>query len=554
MLFNKSKPQGEDTSNNLSSLDKKEYFDHIEDIDDSSITPSDEHYSSEHATFLGLSGQALHNAISVIAGAGFLLFGYDQGVMGSLLTLPSFYKEFPSMDTVTPMSQSEKEHRSTWQGLVVAIYEIGCLIGAVATMYVGNKIGRRKTIVLGCTIMIIGAIIQTCSYSAGQLFAARIITGIGNGFNTSTVPIWQSECARPERRGPLVMVAGALITGGITISYWLDYGLYFVHNSSVAWRFPLAFQIAFPLVMLPFIMFLPESPRWLLMKGRKAEAARSFSALEAKPVHDTSVVEQMREVQRSLELSQHGSDGRFPIFKQGKSRNFQRAMLACFIQILQQITGQNLITYYATMVFESFLGMSPELSRLLAACNGTEYFLASWIAFFTVERFGRRKLMIFSALGQAGTMAVLCGTQWASTAPRHNSAASIVAVVFFFVFNTFCSIGWLGMTWLYASEITPLKIRAPVSGLSTSANWLFNFVIVMTTPVGNDQLGPFLYVVYAVINFLIAPAIYFCYPETSGRTLEEMDEIFENCNPWKPWEAVRESLKKPKKIDSTASP
>lgn len=549
MLSNSNNHEGSPPLNNM---DKKESVDYIEDVDDISTTPSDEHPDKnlhEHATFLGLSGQKLHNAISVIAGAGFLLFGYDQGVMGSLLTLPSFYKQFPSMDTVTVMSQSEKEHRSTWQGLVVAIYEIGCLIGAIATMYVGDKIGRRKTIVLGCSIMIVGAIIQTTSYSAAQLFVSRIITGIGNGFNTSTVPIWQSECAKPERRGPLVMVAGALITGGITISYWLDLGLYFVSDSSVSWRFPLAFQIAFPLVMLPFIMFLPESPRWLLMKGKHAEAARSFSALEAKPANHASVQEQIQEVQKSLELSHQGNGGRFLIFKQGKSRNFQRAMLACFVQILQQVTGQNLITYYATMVFESFLGMSPLTSRILAACNGTEYFIASWISFFTVERFGRRKLMIFSALGQAATMAVLCGTQWASTAPRHNSAASVVAAVFFFVFNTFCSIGWLGMTWLYASEITPLKIRAPVSGLSTSANWLFNFVIVMTTPVGNDQLGPFLYAVYAAINFLIAPVIYFCYPETSGRTLEEMDEIFENCNPWKPWEAVKESLKKPKLIE-----
>lgn len=549
MLFNKLKREKEEfPPSTVSATEKKEDVDHVEDVDDTSSSPSYE-YSDEQVTFLGLKGQTLHNTVSLVAGAGFLLFGYDQGVMGSLLTLPKFYEQFPSMDTVTALP-SEKEHKSTWQGLVVAIYEIGCLVGAVATMYVGDKIGRRKTIVLGCIVMIIGAIIQAASYSAGQLFVARIITGIGNGFNTSTVPVWQSECAKPEHRGPLVMVAGALISCGIMISYWIDFGFYFLPESSVSWRFPLAFQIVFPLLILPFIMFLPESPRWLIRKGRRTEAARSFSALDAKPINHADVEEQIQEVERSIELSHKGgSVGRFQIFKQGKSRNFQRTMLAFFAQVMQQICGINLITYYATMVFESFLGMEPTTARIVAACNGTEYFMASIVAIFTIERFGRRKLMLFGAMGQAASMAILCGCQWASTDPRDNNAASIVAAVFFFVFNSFFAIGFLGMTWLLPAELTPLNIRAQVNGLSTAANWLFNFVVVMTTPVGNDQIGPFLYAVYAVINFLMVPTIYLLYPETSNRTLEEMDEIFESCNPWKPWEAVRMSLVKPKLIE-----
>lgn len=548
MLFSKSKQEDPHKLGTVSAIDKKEDVDYVEDIDDLSTSPSNTD-SGEYVTFLGLSGQSLHNAVSLIAGAGFLLFGYDQGVMGSLLTLPSFYEQFPSMDTINYTSLADKEQKSTWQGLVVAIYEIGCLVGAVSTMYVGDKLGRRKTIVLGCIVMIIGAIIQCASYSAGQLFVARIITGIGNGFNTSTVPVWQSECAKPERRGPLVMIAGALISAGIMLSYWVDFGFYFVPHNSVSWRFPLAFQILFPLIMLPFIMYLPESPRWLLRKGNRAEAARSFSALSAKPIGHIVVKDEIEEVERSIELSHHGSEGKFQLFKQGKSRNFQRTMLAFFAQVMQQISGINLITYYATMVFESFLGMSPTTARIVAACNGTEYFMASFVAIFTIERFGRRKLMLFGVAGQAASMAILCGCQWASTAPRENSAASIVAAVFFFVFNTFFAIGFLGMTWLLPAELTPLNIRAQVNGLSTAANWLFNFVVVMTTPVGNDQVGPFLYAVYAVINFLMIPTIYFLYPETSHRTLEEMDEIFESCNPWKPWEAVRMSLKKRRRID-----
>ena len=534
----------EDLSVNTT-LSEKHGVEHLEDVSSENELAHDTSQNS----FLKMNGLNLQRMITVIAGTGFLLFGYDQGVMGSLLTLPTFYEQMPSMNTST---KKLKDKNATWQGFVVAVYEIGCLAGALATMYIGDKLGRRKTIVLGCAVMIIGAIIQAASYSAGQLLVARIITGIGNGFNTSTVPMWQSECSRPEKRGQLVMTSGALVSLGVAVSYWVDLGLFFARPNSASWRFPLAFQIVFPLIILPFIMYLPESPRWLLKKGKRLQAAQVFSALESVPVNDAVIAERMDDIESSLKqgLLKDGTSGSGTrlLLTQGKNRYFHRAMLSIFGQVMNQACGINLITYYATMVFEDFLGMDATLSRILSGCNGTEYFLAGVVACYTVERFGRRKLMLFGAAGQAASMAVLCGTQWAAK-ERNDNASAIVACVFLFVFNSFFAIGFLGMTWLLPSELTPINIRAPANGISTAANWCFNFVVVMTTPIGNKQIGPYLYAVYAVINFLMIPTIYFLYPETSGRTLEEMDEIFENCNPWRPWEAVKMSLEKPKKIE-----
>lgn len=131
--------------------------------------------------------------------------------------------------------------------------------------------------------------------------------------------------------------------------------------------------------------------------------------------------------------------------------------------------GINLITYYAAQIYEQYIGLDGFTSRILAAANGTEYFLASWIAVFTIERFGRRSLMLFGAAGMAASMAVLAG----STSVQ-GSGVGIVAAAFLFIFNTFFAIGWLGMTWLYPAEIVPLRIRAPANALSTSANWAFN--------------------------------------------------------------------------------
>lgn len=185
--------------------------------------------------------------------------------MGGLLTLPAFTSVFPEIDTTKAglegLTQSQANHRSTIQGISVASYNVGCFCGAIACIWVGDILGRRKTIFLGSSIMVIGATLQATAFSLPHFIVGRIITGIGNGLNTSTVPTWQSECSKSHRRGQLVMVEGALITGGICLSYWIDFGFSFIQNQA-AWRFPIAFQIVFALAILLFIMELPESPRY----------------------------------------------------------------------------------------------------------------------------------------------------------------------------------------------------------------------------------------------------------------------------------------------------
>ncbi|KAL4738458.1 general substrate transporter [Aspergillus similis] len=473
--------------------------------------------------YLGLQGQRLQLAIGIIAGMDFLLFGYDQGVTGGLLTLDSFIKYFPTIATngsyYESLDSAAKSTQSTRQGIVVAAYNLGCFAGSIPTIWVGNWLGRRKTIFLGSLIMVIGALLQCTSYHLPQFIVGRLVTGFGNGMNTSTVPTWQSECCKANKRGQLVMIEGAMITCGITISYWIDYGLLFADPNEVAWRFPLAFQIFFALVILSFVMFLPESPRWLVLKGREDEAREVLGALVGDGTDPNFIQTEFVAIKATVLEMASGSFR--DMFTFTEDRHFHRTVLAYVNQMFQQISGINLITYYIPVVLENQLGMSLQNSRLISACNGTEYFLASWIAVFTVEKFGRRTLMLFGAAGMSISMAILAGTASAGT-----NAANIACIVFLFVFNTFFAIGWLGMTWLYPAEIVPLKIRAPANALATSSNWIFNFMVVMITPVAFDNIGYQTYIIFAVINAFIFPVTYFFYPETAYRSLEEMDRIF----------------------------
>lgn len=270
--------------------------------------------------------------------------------------------------------------------------------------------------------------------------------------NTSTVPTWQSETSKSHRRGQMVMVEGALITGGICISYWLDFGFSFLEPSTISWvsefgggrrrwyqsladtpqRFPIAFQIVFALIILAFILELPESPRWLILKGKEDEAVNVLAALSDRSIDDPYVAGEFAAIKDTVLEMQQGSFR--DLFTMGPDRNFHRVCLGYVNQVFQQISGINLITYYAANIYQQNIGLSGFLSRILAAANGTEYFLASWIAVFIIEKVGRRSLMLFGAAGQAASMAILAGT----TAYPGN-ATGIVAAAFLFIFNTFVS-------------------------------------------------------------------------------------------------------------------
>ncbi|KAH3914033.1 hypothetical protein HBI56_054510 [Parastagonospora nodorum] len=486
------------------------------------------------------------------------MFGYDQGVMSGLLTLDDFQRHFPLM---TPLSQANsicwldsptntvRDERmctgdANTQAAAVALYQVGCFLGAVLILFYGELWGRKSSTFWGSLIMIIGTIFQVAAGGMNGggvdayaiLIVGRVVGGIGNGMVTSTIPTWQSECAKPEKRGKLIITSGAIIVAGIMISYWAGYGFYFLPAgqaySSVRWRFPVAFQSFFTVLVMVALLFLPDSPRWLLMRGREQEARHLLARLAGAPVESAEVEVELNNIKDALEAqSREGPFKMRELLHNGPSQNLRRTLLGVAAQFFQQISGINLITYYATYVFENSLGFGPDMSRLLAAANGTEYFLAGLIAIPLIERAGRRNLMLFGAFGMMSSMIILAGTSSTATideqgAPVLSTLYGVIATVFLFGFNTFFAIGWLGMTWLYPAEITSLRIRIQANALSTCSNWLSNFLIVMITPPAFENLQYNTYTMFAVFNAAIIPSVYFFFPEPKGRSLEELDVIF----------------------------
>ena len=404
--------------------------------------------------------------------------------------IPTFRAQFPQVDTI---GNPDSLHVATIQGITVAAWNIGCFLSAMLTIFWGDLIGRKKTIFVGLIFLMIGEVIQASSYSFGQLIAGRVIAGFGNGFNTATVPAWQAECTKAHRRGTLLMIsAGAAIAAGLSFSYWIDFAFAWLNNTSAAWRAPIALQLFFALITLAILAFMPESPRWLILSGREDEALNVLSALndQDRDAHDTRQ-EFLQIKDAVIEMAKGGTND---VFSMGDYRHLHRVVLAYGLQLMQQMSGINLVTQYFALMFVQQFAYTRWVAMLIAACAGTEFFLASFVAVIGIDRFwGRRSLMMFGAGGMSICMVVICIMQYLST-----NGSLIAGTVFVFAYCTFFAIGWQGMAWLYQVEIIPLRIRGPANALSTSANWLVNFIVVLIAPVALHNIGYRTYIIFAV--------------------------------------------------------
>ncbi|KAJ6256418.1 hypothetical protein Dda_8919 [Drechslerella dactyloides] len=500
------------------------------------------------AKYLGLRGRPLSLAVSATCTIGFLLFGYDQGVMSGLITHPDFLDTFPST-----------KNNSTMQGLVTALYEIGCLFGAIFVLFFGDIIGRKKGILAGATIMILGTVVQITSFKSGgssrggglaQFIAGRIITGVGNGMNTSSIPTYQAECANTKNRGLLICIQGGIIAFGTLISYWLNYGVS-DYPGSFSWRFPIAFQIVFGLMILVGMSILPDSPRWLLSCGRDKEGTEVIAALYGLPVdsHETLLHKRiiLESIAASTDVTADGKAHVTPfseLVTNGRTQHFRRMLLGASSQLMQQIGGCNAVIYYFPILFETSIKQTRHTSLVMGGVNMAVYALFATASWFIIERVGRRKLFIWGTLGQMLGMIIT----FAGLIPGTPNAGKGAAAGLFVYIAAFGA-SWLPLPWLYPAEVNPLRTRAKANAVSTCTNWAFNFLVVLVTPIMVDRIGWGTYLFFACVNACFLPIIhplhttqtfacdnqydypltfnsYFWYPETRKRSLEEIDIIF----------------------------
>lgn len=457
-----------------------------------------------------LQGGKLTAGITVACGCGFLLFGFDQGVFGGILTNEDFLRAFDYPD-------------ATIQGQITSTYYLGAIFGAAASNFLGDKLGRRRAILLGCTLLTIGGALQASAFSLPHMLVGRIVGGLGTGLNTTAIPMWQVETSKKSHRGRLVILELVLNIFGIVLTSWMNYGFTYIKNNSVSWRFPLSMQCFFSLMTFCLVMIMPESPRWLILRERLQEARLIVARLHAKPFDHPDVATDVQIMVDTVAYEKQNQAKFFTeISRGGPTQTLRRILLGAGVGFMQQMSGTNIMANYLPVVLTRSVGLSDRLALILSACNNISLMFFGVMAMLLIDTLGRRKLMLLGATAQSISFFMVAVGLRVGTSPM-----SIFTTVFIFVYYAFYGLSYLSIPWLYPAEINSQRMRNIGTSISTCTNWVFVYVIVLITPLGIQNLGWRFYLMFGFFNIAFLPLVWFFYIETSKLTLEQIDRVFE---------------------------
>lgn len=480
--------------------------------------------STKSPTFVGLKGQNLIYAVTFCCSIGFLLFGYDLGFMGSLTTSHTFLSVF-------------NNPRPSLLAFLVASYEVGAMLGAFFQFFMGDRFGRKPYNMAGAVIVSVGAILQASSYGLAQFLIGRIIAGFGLGIMTTVIPIWLSECSMAKSRGRMMAMQLSNLIVGLILASWLDYGMA-RYIGSVQWRFPCAFQIIFCVIVLIFMPFLPESPRYLCAKGNIEKAKISLAALRAGYPDDAAVMDELKEIQYAIAVEAEEAGSWADVFKDNGISGFSRVAIGFAANFFQQLSGVNVMSSLGPYVFQVSIGMTRNDAMLVSGGLQVFYFLSSLIPWLIIDRVGRRTLFMVGSAGMG-----LCMLLSAVFVGIGTTNLGYGAAVVLYLFQTFFTLGWQSNMWIYPSELLPLKLRGRGAAIAVISQWLFTFLVVEITPPMITNIKYKSYIVFAVINFATVPLVYFTFPETRQMPLEAVDLFFADRDGKRPslWRVVRDS-------------
>ncbi|KAK7208416.1 MFS transporter [Myxozyma melibiosi] len=446
---------------------------------------------------------------------GSLTYGYSSSIISTTRGQPSFNSYF-SLDTASNATQLN--------GAMDGLFQAGGLFGALTVSYLADTFGRRKCIVLGSLLCVIGSALQAGSVHVAMFIAVRFITGFGVGQLLTSVPMYQSELSRPYSRGLTVGTHGVMIVIGYTLSSWVGVGFYYVDAGGAQWRVPLAIQAVFPLILGVFVMFLPESPRWLLMQDRSDDAQAIILRVHrdsADPDHRAAKLEFLQ-MEQQWQLERSSSVSWTDAFKKP---HYRKRMIIGFCTLAAgQATGTLVINNYGPTLYAD-LGFSSANSLIIQGGWITLSVIGNSVNALTIDWLGRKKQLL---IGLAGcTLALIGECVSLSTYERTGGrGASIAAVVFLFLHVFIYGLNMDVTSYVYSSEIMPNQLRAKGVSFSMCGLFLSTIVYLEAASTAFANIGWKYYLVFICMSVFFFFLILFYFPETKDMSLEEMATVF----------------------------
>ena len=449
--------------------------------------------------------------ITLVATLGGLLFGYDTAVIsGAEKSIEAYL--------IKPLGLSSLIH-----GATVSSALIGCIIGGIISGVFSNRFGRKKTLVIAAVLFFISALgsgypeaffFTKGEPSMGLLLMFnfyRVIGGIGVGLASAVSPMYISEIAPADIRGRLVSFNQFAIIFGMLVVYFVNWGIAFGQSiewiNDIGWRYMFASE-AIPAALFGILLFLvPETPRYLVLSNRDDKALSVLNKINIDKLRAQTIFSEIKQsIGRATERSS--------IFAYGKVV----IIIGILLSVFQQFVGINVALYYAPRIFES-MGAAKDASMLQTIIMGFVNVVFTVVAILTVDKWGRKPLLITGSIGMALGMFAI---SWLS----YNEIIGISTLVFIIIYTASFMMSWGPICWVLISEIFPNKIRGQAVAIAVAAQWAANYLISSTYPAMMEYSGALTYGFYGLMAVISAIFVWKMVPETKGKSLEEMEKLW----------------------------
>ncbi|PRP81970.1 hypothetical protein PROFUN_10464 [Planoprotostelium fungivorum] len=458
--------------------------------------------------------------IAATAALGGLVIGYEIGVVSRIM-VPGPFMNYFGLGTNEWMLDPKEAWRAAW---VPCSFLLGCTVGALLVAYPSSQMGRKWTMFLGSSLFLVGVIFEASAFPVWMLYFGRVASGLGVGVMSATIPLYISETSESHVRGRLGTAYQFMITVGIFLATITNLGVYRLHTDE-RWRISFALQ-SVPCVFMMFALVpLPNSPRWLIQKGDIIGAKSVIAKLRGRNALDPEVHDRFLAIKHSIDLEGRLGGGSWRDLLFGEDIR-HRTWLAVTLQVCQQMSCINFILYYGAALWDDQdrkHAIQSWMYELFIGCYTATNIIATIPSMWLIERLGRRWLLILGGLG----MSMSYGTAIIASIVFPPEKSSYIVFAALVVTDIFFASTWGPVVWVYVAEIFPLRYRAKGTSLATSANWMTNAVVSIVGPIVFSKLHlTYTLMIPAACTFFMSVYALVVVPETKGRTLEEINEIF----------------------------
>ncbi|EHL01749.1 putative Lactose permease [Glarea lozoyensis 74030] len=438
--------------------------------------------------------------------------GYDGSMMNGLQALDEWKASFNNPNAAT-------------RGLLNAIMSVGSIVALPITPYIADIFGRRIGVITGCVIMIVGVVLQSIGINIEMFIASRFFIGFGVAIAHGAAPLLIAELTHPQHRAIFTTIYNSTWYFGSIVAAWLTYGTFKI-DSAWSWRIPSMVQAAPSVIQLVAIWMVPESPRYLIAKGKDEQALNILAKAHARGnIEDELVQIEYREIRDTIKLEQeYESNGWVELFKTKGNR--RRLIILVSLGFFSQWSGNGLVSYYMDDVLKGAGVLDPQLRLEINGILNIINFATALTMCFFIDKFGRRPLFLFATGGMlmAFVAWTIAAAQFVKTAVK---AAGTAEIFFIFLYYVFYNSAWSGLLVGYGVEILPYKLRAKGLTIMFLAVDLALFFNSYVNPVALDHLGWKYYIVYDCWLAFELGIVYFFFIETRNTPLEEIVKYFD---------------------------